>query len=169
METGRNFRLNVVDVHGEVYSGKASFAAVPAEIGEIGIMPGHAPLLSTLRAGELRITPLNGQKQILFIEGGILEIQRDVVTILANSTLRISDIDILDTQKRIKFAEAHLQDKVPSMDFAQAELELRREVAKLRAFERYQSLEQHGNTDAYQWERPPLQSVPQINVQELED
>ncbi|MGE4531169.1 MAG: ATP synthase F1 subunit epsilon [Acidithiobacillus sp.] len=171
MEKKRSFRLNVVDVHGEVYSGTVQFVAVPAEMGEIGILPGHAPLLTSLRAGELRINQDDGQKQILFLEGGLLEIQPEVVTILANATLRVMDIDIHDTQSRIKLAEADLRKKteIPSMDFAKAELELQREIAKLNAYERYQTQEQRGNISAYDWERPPLQNVPTVNVKELED
>lgn len=171
MQQNGTFRINVVDVHGEVYSGMARFAAVPAELGEIGILPGHAPLLSGLRAGELRITQADGQTQILFLEGGLLEIQPDIVTILANASLRIMDIDLHDTQSRIKDAQATLaKDAVPPMDFARAELELQRELAKVSAYQRYQACEQRGGkTSDYDWERPPLQNVPKVNAQELED
>lgn len=171
MQQNRTFRLNVVDVHGEVYSGMARFAAVPAELGEIGILPGHAPLLSGLRAGELRITQPDGQTQILFLDGGILEIQPDIVTILADASLRIADIDIHDSGERIKDAQSTLAKReVSAMDFARAELELQREVAKLHAYQRYQAHEQRGDgTGNYNWERPALQNVPKVNVQELED
>jgi len=171
MQQNRTFRINVVDIHGEVYSGMARFAAVPAELGEIGILPGHAPLLSGLRAGELRITQADGQTQILFMEGGLLEIQPDIVTILANASLRIMDIDIHDSKERIKDAQSTLaKGAVPPMDFARAELELQREVAKVHAYQRYQAYEQRGgSTSDYNWERPPLQNVPKVNVQELEE
>jgi len=171
MQQNRTFRINVVDIHGEVYSGMARFAAVPAELGEIGILPGHAPLLSGLRAGELRITQADGQTQILFLEGGLLEIQPDIVTILANASLRIMDIDIHDSKERIKDAQSTLaKAAVPPMDFARAELELQREVAKVHAYQRYQAHEQRGgSTSDYNWERPPLQNVPKVNVQELEE
>ncbi|MBU2731423.1 ATP synthase F1 subunit epsilon, partial [Acidithiobacillus ferridurans] len=106
------------------------FVAVPAELGEIGILPGHAPLLSGLRPGELRITQPDGQTQILFLEGGMLEIQPDIVTILAEASLRIADIDIHESRERIKEAQSTLAKRaVPAMDFARAELELQREVA----------------------------------------
>ncbi|MBU2856645.1 MAG: ATP synthase F1 subunit epsilon [Acidithiobacillus ferrooxidans] len=171
MQQNRTFRLNVVDVHGEVYTGMARFVAVPAELGEIGILPGHAPLLSGLRPGELRITQPDGQTQILFLEGGMLEIQPDIVTILADASLRISDIDIHESRERIKDAQSTLAKRaVPAMDFARAELELQREVAKLHAYQRYQIHEQRGGgTGNYNWERPALQNVPKVNVQELED
>ncbi|WP_291522541.1 ATP synthase F1 subunit epsilon [Acidithiobacillus sp.] len=171
MQQNRTFRINVVDIHGEVYSGMARFAAVPAELGEIGILPGHAPLLSGLRAGELRITQADGQTQILFLEGGLLEIQPDIVTILANASLRIMDIDIHDSKERIKDAQSTLaKAAVLPMDFARAELELQREVAKVHAYQRYQAHEQRGgSTSDYNWERPPLQNVPKVNVQELEE
>ena len=171
MQQNRAFRINVVDIHGEVYSGMAHFAAVPAELGEIGILPGHAPLLSGMRAGELRITQADGQTQILFLEGGLLEIQPDIVTILANASLRIMDIDIQDSKERIRDAQSTLaKAAVHPMDFARAELELQREVAKVHAYQRYQAYEQRGgNTSDYDWERPPLQNVPKVNAQELED
>ncbi len=171
MPQSRTFRLNVVDIHGEVYTGLAHFAAVPAELGEIGILPGHAPLLTGLRAGELRITQADGQTQILFLEGGLLEIQPDIVTILADASLRIMDIDIHASKERIKTAQTTLaKAAVPAMDFARAELELQRELAKVNAYQRYQKDAQRGgDASTYDWTRPPAQNVPKVNVHELED
>jgi F-type H+-transporting ATPase subunit epsilon len=171
MQPNRMFRINVVDIHGEVYSSMACFAVVPAKLGEIGILPGHAPLLSETRAGELRITQADGQMQILFLEGGLLEIQPDIVTILANDSLRIMDIDIQDSKERIKDAQSTLaKTTVHPMEFASAELELQREVAKVHAYQRYQAYKHRGrNTSDYEWERPPLQNVPKVNAQDLKD
>ena len=101
----------------------------------------------------------------------MLEIQPDIVTILADASLRIADIDIHESRERIKEAQSTLAKRaVPAMDFARAELELQREVAKLHAYQRYQIQEQRGGgTGNYHWERPALQNVPKVNVQELED
>ncbi|WP_414041870.1 ATP synthase F1 subunit epsilon [Acidithiobacillus sp. M4-SHS-6] len=165
-----HFRLQIVDVHGEIYNDLATFVVVPGELGELGILFGHAPLISILRAGELRITPVKGPPEILFIEGGLVEVQSAIVTVLAHNGMRVSDIDPKISQSRISDAERVLKaHHGTDMDFAVAELELQKELAKLRAFQRYQQAQQLGNKQVYDWERPPLEGIPEINVQALED
>ncbi len=163
------FRLHVVDVHGEVYYGDARFVAVPAEMGEVGILPGHAPLLSRMRPGELRITKGDGVLQILFLDGGMLEVQPYLVSILADASLRVPDIDLKDTEARLQAAQRTLSDEHTSeMNLLMAEQELKRELAKLQAHQRYQQNLQMGKTDGYDWRRPPLTGIPQVNIHDLE-
>lgn len=166
----RHFHLQIVDVHGEIYTGLATFVVVPGELGELGILAGHAPLISILKAGELRITPVEGPPEILFIEGGMVEVQHEMVTVLANNGLRVSDIDPKLSQNRISAAERILKErKASEMDFVAAELALQSELAKLRAFQKYQQARQGNEKLEYGWERPPLEGIPEINVQTLED
>lgn len=162
-------RLQVVDVHGEVFGGRVRFVAVPAEMGEIGILPGHAPLLTTLRPGELRYTLENGQTEVLFLEGGILEIQPFLVTILADETLRVPDIDEQVVKAELRKAEETLQKKRSRMDFAQAERELMREMAKLRAVQNYKTTLRDGKAAGYDWSRPPIMGMPKIDIHTLEE
>ena len=169
-EAQHRFRLQVVDVHGEIYNDLATFVVVPGELGELGILFGHAPLISILRAGELRITPIKAPPEILFIEGGLVEVQPGIVTVLANNGIRVTDIDPKLSQNRISAAERVLKaSQRTDMDFAAAELELQQELAKLKAFQRYQLALQGGQQQKYAWERPPLEGIPEINVQALED
>lgn len=169
-EAQHRFRLQVVDVHGEIYNDLATFVVVPGELGELGILFGHAPLISILRAGELRITPIKAPPEILFIEGGLVEVQPGIVTVLAHKGIRVSDIDPKLSQNRISAAERVLNaSQGTDMDFAAAELELQQELAKLKAFQRYQLALQGGQQQKYAWERPPLEDIPEINVQALED
>ncbi len=163
------FRLHVVDVHGEVYYGDVRFVAAPAEMGEVGILPGHAPLLSRMRPGELRITAADGSLQILFLEGGMLEVQPYLVSILADASLRVPDIDLKDTEARLQAAQRALSEHTSEMNLLMAEQELKRELAKIQAHQRYQQNLQLGKTDGYDWRRPPLTGIPEINIQDLEE
>lgn len=171
MSTGqRSFRLQVVDVHGEVYTGLVTFVVVPGKLGELGILYGHAPLISILNGGELRITPVTGIPEVLFIEGGLVEVQAGIVTILAENSIRVNDIDPHLSQTRIHEAESVLKDrKSREMDYVAAEMALQCEIAKLRAYQRYQQAQLNGNEQAYGWQRPAIESGPKINVQALED
>ncbi|MGC9127861.1 MAG: ATP synthase F1 subunit epsilon [Acidithiobacillus sp.] len=167
----RSFRLNVADVHGEVFTGLVEFVVVPGMLGELGILPGHAPLISILRAGELRITPVEGHPQILFLEGGMVEVQPNIVTVLADNSLRVTDIDPKLSKSRIAAAQQALKDHRghSDMDFAKAELELQRELAKLGAFERYRASVQEGKGQYYDWQRPAPQAAPKIHAEALEE
>ncbi|MDR7926870.1 ATP synthase F1 subunit epsilon [Acidithiobacillus thiooxidans] len=169
-EKQRSFRLQVADVHGEVYAGLVTFVVVPGELGELGILYGHAPLISILKGGELRITPVTGVPEVLFIEGGLVEVQAGLVTVLADNSMRVNDINPQLSQTRIHEAEKALKDrKNREMDFVSAEMELQREIAKLRAYQRYQQAQQNGMEQVYGWQRPPIESGPKINIQALED
>lgn len=163
------FRLHVVDFHGEVYNGHARFVVVPAEMGDVGILPGHAPLLSGIRPGELRITQEDGALQILFLDGGMLEVQPYLVSILADASLRVPDIDLKDTEARLQAAQRALSEHTSEMNLLMAEQELKRELAKIQAHQRYQQNLQLGKADGYDWRRPPLTGVPEISIQDLEE
>ncbi len=170
--SSRNFQLNVVDVHGPVYSGRVVFVVIPGVLGELGILAGHAPLLSEMQAGELRIHPSEHQTEILFVEGGMAEVQPDTVTILADSSMRVTDIDPRLAAEKVAMVETHMrQEHSSQMDFRKAELELQKEVAKLRAYEHYQRSAQRGGMGriSYDWQRPPLEAAPHIHVEALED
>ncbi len=171
MSTGqRSFRLQVADVHGEVYTGLVTFVVVPGELGELGILYGHAPLISILKGGELRIIPVTGSPMVLFIEGGLVEVQVGIVTVLAENSMRVNDIDPHLSQTRIQEAESALKDrKSREMDLVATEMELQCEIAKLRAYRRYQQAQLNGKELAYGWQRPSVESGPKINVQALED
>lgn len=123
--------VNIVSAENEIYSGTVTQVFAPAEMGEVGIMPRHAPMLSTLKAGVVRVISQEGEEQTFFVSGGILEIQPHVVTILSDTALRASDIDESAALEAKARAEAAMKDKASDMDYAKAKTELIEAVAQI--------------------------------------
>ncbi|MHB8249589.1 MAG: F0F1 ATP synthase subunit epsilon [Acidithiobacillus sp.] len=127
--------VQVVSTEGSIYDGVADMVIAPGEMGELGILPQHAPLLTRLRPGELRI--LRGaETEYLFINGGILEIQPDRVTVLADGAERAVDLDEAKAVVAKERAEALLAGHLDEMDYARAQAELLEQIARLRAIQR---------------------------------
>ncbi len=127
--------VRVVSAEGSIYEGVATMVVAPGEMGELGILPRHAPLLTGLRPGELRI--INGENtEYLFVDGGMLEIQPDVVTVLADSAERATDIDEAKALAAKQAAEARLAGNLDQMDYAAAQGELLAQIARLKAVQR---------------------------------
>jgi F-type H+-transporting ATPase subunit epsilon len=127
--------VDIVSAEGQIFSGEASMVFVPGSQGELGIYPRHAPLLTTLKAGEVRVQS-EGQEQVFYVGGGALEIQPHLVTVLADTAARAKDLDeaaALAAKQRAEEAVASRGDKV---QIAEAQAELLRAVAQLRAIER---------------------------------
>jgi len=129
--------VDVVSAEQLIYSGVAEFISAPAEKGEIGILPRHAPLLTRVRPGAVRIKVANSDEEvILYVSGGMLEVQPHVVTVLADTAIRGKDIDeakALDAKRR---AEESIKNYGSSMDFAMAQAELVEAVAKLAVIDK---------------------------------
>ncbi len=127
--------VQVVSTEGNIYEGVADMVVAPGEMGELGILPQHAPLLTRLRPGELRI--LHGaETEYLFVNGGILEIQPDRITVLADGAERAVDIDEAKAVAAKERAEALLAGHLDEMDYARAQGELLEQIARLRAIQR---------------------------------
>ncbi len=116
----------------EVYRGEAEFLAAPGETGELGIMPKHAPLLTALRPGEMRITRPGGEVDEVFISGGYMEVQPDVITVLADTAERATDIDEAEALAAQRRAEEMLEKQKGDVDVAAAEAELAMLAARLQ-------------------------------------
>ena len=125
--------VNIVSAEQEIYSGTVIQVFAPAEMGEVGIMPRHAPMLSTLKPGVVRVITQENEEQTFFVSGGILEIQPHVVTILSDTALRASDIDESSALEAKTRAEAAMKDKASDMDYAKAKSELIEAVAQIEA------------------------------------
>lgn len=125
--------VDVVSAEELIYTGTAEFVTAPAEIGEIGILPRHAPLLTRIRPGAVRIRVANSNDEdvILFVSGGLLEVQPHVVTVLADTAIRGTDIDEAKALDAKRHAEEALQNRASAMDFARAQAELAEAIAKL--------------------------------------
>jgi F-type H+-transporting ATPase subunit epsilon len=128
--------VNIVSAESEIYSGTVTQVFAPAEMGEVGVMPRHAPMLSTLKAGVVRVIPLEGEEQTFFVSGGILEIQPHVVTILSDTALRAADIDEAAALEAKTRAETAMKDKASDMDYARAKSELIEAVAQIEALKK---------------------------------
>lgn len=168
-DTRNAFPLQVADVHGLVFSGQCVFLALPGELGELGILAHHAPLLTILQAGEMRMHLPDGSVEVLFLEGGFAEILPNGVMVLADLSIRIPDLNPATIQEKVAEAKAAVASSKPGeMDFLRAEQELRRELAKYRALQKYASMppEEKGE---YDWQRPPVPEAPKINPSALED
>jgi F-type H+-transporting ATPase subunit epsilon len=128
--------VNIVSAEQEIYSGTVTQVFAPAEMGEVGIMPRHAPMLSTLKPGVVRVISQEGEEQTFFVSGGILEIQPHVITILSDTALRAADIDENAAMEAKARAEAAMTDKASDQDYAKAKSELVAAVAQIDALKK---------------------------------
>ena len=132
--------VDIVSAEGEIYSGPATMVFVPAVQGDIGIAPRHAPLLTTLRAGEVRVQTADGEEHGFYVGGGALEIQPQRVTVLADTALRARDLDEAAVLAAKQRAEEALREKGDEISIAEAQAELVRAVAQIKMLERIRKL-----------------------------
>ncbi len=129
-------RVDIVSPEGLLFSGEANMVFAPAVEGEIGIAPRHAPLLTTLRAGEVRVQVQGQEEQSFYVGGGALEIQPHHVSVLADTAARARDLDEAAAQAAKHRAEEAVRNNKDKIDIAEAQAELARAMAQLRAIER---------------------------------
>lgn len=128
--------LDIVSAEGQIFAGEATMVFAPASEGELGIAPRHAPLLTTLKPGEIRVQTQTDEEQTFFVGGGTLEIQPHTVTVLADTAIRAHDLDeAAATQARQRALEA-AAGKTDAIELAEAQAELARAAAQLRMIER---------------------------------
>jgi F-type H+-transporting ATPase subunit epsilon len=134
--------VDIVSAEGEIFSGEAAMVFAPAAMGDIGIAPRHAPLLTTLRPGEVRVQTPGGEEQFFYVSGGAIEIQPHLVTVLADTALRAKDIDEAAALQAKQRAEEALKDRGVKIDTAKAQAELASAVAQLKAIEKLRKIRQ---------------------------
>jgi F-type H+-transporting ATPase subunit epsilon len=134
--------VDIVSAEGEIFSGEAAMVFAPAAMGDIGIAPRHAPLLTTLRPGEVRVQLPTGEEQFFFVGGGAIEVQPHLVTVLADTALRAKDIDEAAAMQAKQRAEEALKDRGDKIDVAKAQVELAMAVAQIKAIEKLRKLKQ---------------------------
>jgi F-type H+-transporting ATPase subunit epsilon len=128
--------VDIVSAEGQIFSGEASMVFVPGSQGDLGIAPRHAPLLTTLKAGEVRVQSEGAEEQSFYVGGGSLEVQPNRVTVLADTAARAKDLDEAAALAAKQRAEDALRQHTDKVDIAEAQAELARVVAQLRAIER---------------------------------
>lgn len=128
--------VDVVSAEELIFSGLAEFVALPGEGGELGILPGHMPLMSRIKPGAVRIKLQDGKEELVFVAGGLLEVQPGLVTVLADTAIRGTDLDQAKAEDAKKRAEEALASRSAEMDYARAQAELSEAIAQLSAIER---------------------------------
>ena len=128
--------VDIVSAEAEIFSGTVTMVFAPAEMGEVGIAPRHAPLLTRLKPGEIRVQQADGSEQSFFVSGGMLEVQPHVVTVLADTAIRAHDLDEAAAVEAKERAERMLADKHADIDYAKAQAELAQSIAQLHAIQK---------------------------------
>jgi len=129
--------VDVVSAEESLFSGLAEFVVVPAEQGDIGVYPRHAPLMANLRPGSVRIQVPDQQEEVLiYVSGGLLEIQPHTVSVLSDTAIRSADLDEAQASAAKKQAEELMVDRKSAMDYARAQVELAQAIAQLQAIQR---------------------------------
>jgi F-type H+-transporting ATPase subunit epsilon len=130
-------RVDVVSAESLIFSGEAEFVALPGEAGELGIYPKHTPLITRIRPGAVRIKVVGREEEeFVFVAGGILEVQPNGVTVLADTAIRGHDLDEAKAMEAKKLAEEQLVNKESKIDYAKAQSELATAIAQLAAIAR---------------------------------
>jgi F-type H+-transporting ATPase subunit epsilon len=126
--------VDVVSAEASIFSGLAEMIIVPGELGELGIYPRHTALLTRIKPGSVRLKlPNQGEEELIYVSGGMLEIQPDVVTILADTAIRGGDLDEARAMQAKQDAEDAMRNRSSDIDYAQAQAELAEAIAQLAA------------------------------------
>lgn len=129
--------LDVVSAEESIFSGEAEFVIAPASMGEVGIYPRHTPMITTIKSGVLRVKVVNEvEEQMIFISGGLLEVQPGVITVLADTAIRGHDLDEAKATEAKRAAEEAMKNHSSDVDYALAQAELSEAMAQLQAIER---------------------------------
>lgn len=131
-----SIQVDIVSAEGEIYSGDAAMVFAPAIMGEIGIAPRHAPLLTNLKPGEVRVQTPDGEELMFFVSGGTIEVQPHLVTVLADTAIRAKDLDEKAALEAKRRAEEALETQEGEIDVAHARAELAAAMAQLRSLEK---------------------------------
>ena len=126
--------VDIVSAEQSIFSGQASMVVAPGEAGELGIMPEHIPLLTRIKPGTIRIQrPEGGEEEIIYVSGGMMEVQPDVVTVLADTSVRAPDLDEATALEAERIAKEAMANRTGAMEVAKAQAELAEAAAQIAA------------------------------------
>ena len=123
---------DIVSAEGEIFSGLVEMVIAHGNLGDIGIAPGHAPLITDLKPGPIRLIKQGGEAEVFYISGGFLEVQPNMVKVLADTVQRAADLDEASAQEAVKAAERALNEKGADFDYGSAAARLAEAAAQLR-------------------------------------
>ena len=129
-------RCDIVSAEEEIFHGVVTMVVATGQMGELGIAPRHAPLITRLKPGQVRVILESGEEQFFYVSGGILEVQPQVVTVLADTAIRAKDLDEASAKAARDEAERMLANRGDAQDLAQAQQQLMEATAQLQALER---------------------------------
>lgn len=136
-------RVDVVSAEHEVFHGEAKLVVATGEMGELGIAPRHAPLITRLKPGQVRVIQANDEELFLYVSGGILEVQPTVVTILTDTAVRAADLDETKVREAKEAAERAVANQMDAKEVAAAQAELAALAAQLQAIDRLRKMGKH--------------------------
>ncbi|CAH9019932.1 F0F1 ATP synthase subunit epsilon [Candidatus Nitrosacidococcus sp. I8] len=130
-----SIHIDIVSAEKEIFSGTATMVIAPAEMGEVGIMPQHTPMLTRLKPGSVRVQEEDGREESFYVSGGLLEVQPHIITILADTAQRADDIDEAAALEAKERAEDTIKNQKDKIDYARAQAELAEAIAQIRTIE----------------------------------
>ena len=129
----KTLHVDIVSAEQSIFSGEATMLVAPGEAGELGILPEHMPLLTRIKPGTVRIQIPDAEEEVIYVSGGMMEVQPDVVTILADTSVRAHDLDEAKALEAKRLAEEALQNRTGVMEIAKAQAELAEAAAQIAA------------------------------------
>ncbi|EAV46601.1 F0F1 ATP synthase subunit epsilon [Methylophilaceae bacterium] len=134
-------QIDVVSAEESIFSGEAEFVVAPAKMGEVGIYPNHAPMITTLKSGSLKIKLADKKEEhLIYVSGGILEVQPGIITVLSDTAIRAKDLDENKAAAAKKAAEEAMKNKKSDIDYAKAQAELAEAMAQIQAIEKLRKI-----------------------------
>lgn len=134
-------KIDVVSAEESIFSGDAEFVVAPAKMGEVGIYPNHAPMITTLKSGSLKIKLAEKKEEhLIYVSGGILEVQPGIITVLSDTAIRAKDLDESKAAAAKNAAEEAMKNKSSDVDYAKAQAELAEAMAQIQAIEKLRKI-----------------------------
>jgi F-type H+-transporting ATPase subunit epsilon len=129
----KTLQVDIVSAEQQIFSGQADMVIAPGESGELGILPEHAPLLTRIKPGTVRIQAAGNPEEVIYVSGGMMEVQPDRVTVLADTSIRAHDLDEAKAMEAERLAKEALANRQGVMEIAKAQAELAEAAAQLAA------------------------------------
>jgi F-type H+-transporting ATPase subunit epsilon len=135
MAMGMTMHVDIVSLESAIFSGRSEALFATGVLGEMGIYPGHTPLLTSLKEGQIRVVKSGGEEEVFYVKGGLLEVQPEMVTVLADTIIRAADLDEEAAKEAKEKAEKALANKRSQLEYGKAMADLASAIAQLRAIE----------------------------------